>query len=195
MSVLKKICITNYFFRRATKRRRTLDSLPQTPGTRTCFTSLSCVNIFSFHHSSAVIKAPVWSCAQGLILFPTTKRDKEEASKMMWLLRVWLDHRLSFMTLSISRATWHIPPPPVWLSATYLALSVLAPGLLRGHTAGIWGDISGMLLSQDCQRGCVCLTKWASGLVVVKAEWSHHCVTCYFAFDLHSYLTLSCYGS
>lgn len=55
----------------------------------------------------------------------------------MWTVHIWLVSELIFMTLNVSRTTWHIPPPPAHLSSSYLGLTGLIWGLLWGHTAGI----------------------------------------------------------
>lgn len=81
MSILKRICITNYVFRSTTERRGTLDTLPQTPGTVSCFTSLFCMNMFSFHrcdHSRSMILCPELS-----YFFIITKRDKKARNNVI----------------------------------------------------------------------------------------------------------------
>lgn len=183
MSILKTICITNYVFRSTTERRGTLDTLPRTPGTVSYFTSLSCANIFPFHYCDHSITMILCS---GLSDFFEQQNGKRR-QQIMWLVHVWLDYQLSFEYLQS-----HLAHSSSRLSSTYQAVSALICGLLWGHTAGIpklFQEFSSVRTVRD--GTCVWLTMWdiwgtATRVVV---GWSHHCVTCYFTFDLN--LTLS----
>lgn len=122
MSVLNRICITNDGFRSPTEKRRTLESLPQPPGTLFCFTSS--VNRFSSQCCSTAIKAFVWPCAPGYDFLLTTEFgsgwDVEATNDVITACVIGLSDKLHDCVTCQSSSC---------LSFTCLTLSVLLCGL------------------------------------------------------------------
>lgn len=178
MAILKRICITNDAFRSTERRRGTLDTLPQTPGTVPCFTSLSCDDMFPFHYCSTHYSISMILCS-GLWYFFKQQYGFQDGTKRATYDVItacliglsaklhdfeYLHSHLAFLLLSV-------------IYVLYLAFSVLIRGLQWGHTAGI-PEIFQECCSVRTVRdwACVCLIAWViwgTGQWVVKVDWSH----------------------